>query len=294
MTYHAVPRHDSSTDAPELAFWGVRGSIAVPGAGTLKFGGNTSCIEVKCGNARFIVDAGTGISPLGQSRGWQGDEPIHLLLTHLHHDHIIGLPFFRPIFQKGRDINIWCGNLDGATAEAAMAHLFAPPLFPFGLHQAPARFIFHGFKAGETLKIGQDSIRTVLLDHPSGATGYRFDTGSGSAVIVTDIEHRSGGPAANVVALCKGADTLVYDMMLDETEYGACQGWGHSTAPEGIKLANAAGVRQLVGFHHSPTHDDAMMQDREARLQEARASSLMAREGLRLVCSPSPALTTTR
>lgn len=289
---------DPERSSPELRFWGVRGSVAMPGPRTVIYGGNTSCIEVRLASSRLIVDAGTGIVPLGQDACWRDSEadasPIHILLTHLHHDHVVGLPFFKPMYQKGRDIHIWCGNLGGQSAQQALLRMFAPPLFPFALVDVPACLVFHGFEAGSDLTIAGQRVSTVALNHPGGATGYRFGTGAGSAAIITDIEHRGSGPDPAVVSFCADVDVLVYDMMLDEEEYGACKGWGHSTAPEAVKLADASRARRLVGFHHAPHHDDALMADREARLKMARAGSLMAREGLTLSCQVSAIAAGTR
>jgi phosphoribosyl 1,2-cyclic phosphodiesterase len=287
VKFKAVQPKPPVPSAPELRFWGVRGSVAVPGPNTLLYGGNTSCMEIRLGTDRFIIDAGTGIVALGREADWQGDEPIHILLTHLHHDHIVGLPFFKPAYQKDREIHLWCGSLGGESAESAFLRMFAPPLFPIVLSSMPARFIFHGFESGANLTIGSHVIGTVPLDHPDGATGYRFDATVGSVAIITDIEHRSDGPDPAVIMLCRNVDTLVYDMMMDEADYGSCKGWGHSTPLAAIKLADAAGARRLIGFHHAPDHDDAQMADRENRLQLARPGSLMAREGLAVMCYPA-------
>ncbi len=286
-----MPAPTQQISAPVITFWGVRGSLPVPGPATAVFGGNTTCLEVETpshdGPRRFIIDAGSGMQPLGLSRDWSGIKRLDLLLTHLHHDHVIGLPFFNAMSARDIVIHVWCGNLGGETAEAALSNMFSPPLFPVPLAEFPAKFHFHGFRAGATLDIEGVSIRTAPLEHPSGATGYRFDGEAGSLAIITDIEHRVGAPDPAVIALCKGVDTLVYDSMFEEQDYDRCRGWGHSTAKAGIALAKAAAVRQFVGFHHAPEHDDTIMADRERRLRAAWPVSLMAREGMRLVCRPS-------
>ncbi len=276
--------------APRLTFWGVRGSFPVPGAHVARYGGNTPCVEVGLGGDRIIIDAGTGLIPLGREMlAGGGSEPVHILLTHLHHDHVGALPFFKPVFQKDREIHLWCGNLDGETAEAALERLFSPPLFPIRLEDLSARIVHHGFRAGETLSVAGHAVRTAPLRHPSGATGYRFDFGKGSLAVVTDIEHEGDGQAPDpaVLALCAGVDSIVYDMMMDEHQFPACRGWGHSTPRAGARLAELAGARRLIGFHHGPTDDDDAMDAREAALQALFASSLMAREGLALVAAPS-------
>jgi phosphoribosyl 1,2-cyclic phosphodiesterase len=285
-----MPAPLQQTSAPAITFWGVRGSLPVPGPATALFGGNTTCLEIETpsrdGQRRFIIDAGSGMQPLGRSRDWGGVKRLDLLLTHLHHDHVIGLPFFNAMSGLDIVIHIWCGNLGGKTAKTALRRMFSPPLFPVPFEEFPAKFRFHGFKAGATLDIDGVSIRTAPLEHPSGATGYRFDGKAGSLAVITDIEHRTDAPDPAVVALCKGADTLVYDSMFEDNDYNRCRGWGHSTAKAGIALAKAAGIRQFVGFHHAPEHDDMIMADRERRLMAAWPESLMAREGMRLICTP--------
>jgi phosphoribosyl 1,2-cyclic phosphodiesterase len=285
-----MPAPQQQASAPVVTFWGVRGSLPVPGPATAVYGGNTTCLEVmtpsRDGPRRFIIDAGSGMQALGRSRDWSGVKRLDLLLTHLHHDHVIGLPFFNAVSARDIVIHVWCGNLGGATAEGALSSMFSPPLFPVSLAGFPLKFRFHGFRAGATLDIDGVTIGTAPLEHPSGATGYRFDGGSGSLAIITDIEHRADAPDPAVVALCKDADTLVYDSMFEEKDYDRCRGWGHSTAKAGMTLAKAAGVRQFVGIHHAPEHDDTIMADRERRLRAAWPEALMAREGMRLICTP--------
>lgn len=276
------------SDAPVATFWGVRGSLPVPGPATALFGGNTTCFEIGLpslpADQLMILDAGSGLRSLGASRDWRACRRIDLLLTHLHHDHVLGLPFFAAMFQKGLAIHLWCGNLGGETAEAALGRMYAPPLFPLPLDAFPARLTHHGFCAGETIAPGGVAVRTAPLQHPAGSTGYRFDAPGGSLAVVTDIEHGGAAPDRAVVDLCRGVDTLVYDAMLDEADYGRCRGWGHSTIAAGIALGRAAAVRRIVGCHHAPEHDDARMAERERQLQAEWPDALMAREGMRLVC----------
>jgi phosphoribosyl 1,2-cyclic phosphodiesterase len=268
----------------DVTFWGTRGSIPVPGQDTVRFGGNTTCMEVRIGETAIIVDAGSGLLALGNSRIWQPGQHVHLLLTHLHHDHIIGLPFFKAAYVKDLELHIWCGNLDGSSAQAALDRMFSPPLFPLRLSEMPARPVFHGFRAGDTLNVAGETIRTVLLNHPSGATGYRFETPDASLAVITDVEHGAPDMDSDLVAFCRRVDTLVYDTMLDEGEYGRCKGWGHSTSSEAARLIGQAGGRRLVGFHHGPAHTDAVMLRREAALQSVWPEALMAREGQTLTC----------
>lgn len=274
-----------------LRFWGVRGSVPVSGADKIGYGGHTTCLEVKLGDERFIIDAGSGILQLG--RAMMAEElsgcPIHLLMSHLHHDHVLGLPFFKPLHRPGQEITLHSGHLGRGQCAEAIERMFSPPLFPVRIGDFAARIRIRDFTAGERLVIGNRSIGTLPLNHPSGATAYRFDNEGGSLAVVTDIEHGPSGPAPELVAFCQDANVLVYDMMFEEEEYCHCQGFGHSTASAAIELADAAHVGRLIGTHHAPHHDDAMLAFREAKLQAARPGSLLAREGAIIDCSSAGA-----
>ncbi|MFC5067448.1 MBL fold metallo-hydrolase [Flaviflagellibacter deserti] len=265
-----------------VRFWGVRGSIAVPGQKTQMFGGNTACIEVLVAGRRFIIDAGTGILPLSDNldpnpaRG----EHFDVLFTHLHHDHVVGLMSFAPLFVEGATVNLYCGNLDGATAEAALRNLFSPPLFPLTFDDLPAKVRFIGFNAGEVLQFGGVAVSTCPLNHPGGATGYRFDSGGQSAVFLTDVEHASDRSDPMLVAFCQGAGLLVYDATWDVPDYPRFKGWGHSTWAVGADLASSAGVERLACFHHAPEYDDERLLEMERTLQDRFPNAFFAREAM--------------
>ena len=175
----------SPANALSVRFWGVRGSIPVSGPEYAAFGGRTCCVKVRCGERLFVVDAGTGIAPLGRFLTGgvcpPDDGPgsvIDLLLSHLHLDHVMGLPFFAPALGRLNTIRIHVGNLGGADGREALDRLFSPPLFPVRLDELPARFVYTGFRAGETLSFDDGlQVATCPLFHPDGASAYRFDFG---------------------------------------------------------------------------------------------------------------------
>src|SRR3712207_5730791 len=156
-------------DALQVRFWGVRGSVAVSGPRFAEFGGNTACVEVRCGSRLVIIDAGTGFAAFGDELADDAPAEIDILLSHLHLDHVSGLPFFKPALFGERLVRTYCGNLDGASAGEARARLYAPPLFPVGLDQLPSRFEHFGFRAGEMLHLaGGLAVQTHPLHHPGG------------------------------------------------------------------------------------------------------------------------------
>jgi phosphoribosyl 1,2-cyclic phosphodiesterase len=264
-----------------VTFWGVRGSLACPGAATVRYGGNTSCVEVRARDRLIILDAGTGLVALG-NRLIAGGKPldIDVLLTHFHLDHVLGLPFFAPLFAAGHDIRIWAGTSASRLSEIVHT-LLSPPLFPAGPSSFKATVTYHGFAPGDVIGIGGGlNVQTAALDHPDGAVGYRLEIGPASLAYVTDTEIRPGPIDQGVLALAHAADLLIVDATYTEDEIAARQGWGHATWADALRLADIAGAKTLCLFHHDPTHDDAAMDALGALAQAARPGSIVAREGM--------------
>jgi phosphoribosyl 1,2-cyclic phosphodiesterase len=279
--------NEAGADALAVKFWGVRGSISAAGSRFEEFGGNTPCVEIRCGQRLFVVDAGSGLAAFGAELGTGAPQEIDILLSHLHLDHVGGLPFFKPALMSDRHLRLYCGNLRGETAEAALDRLFSPPLFPISLSQLPGQVEHIGFKAGETLHFRDGaSVRTIPLNHPGGATGYRFDHRGRAVCYVSDIEHTEPWPPPELAAFIEGADLVVYDGMFSETEYLRCQGWGHSTWQKGVALCRAAGVEGLAVFHLHPAHDDAHLRLVESEIVDAMPGAFLAREGSTLTFPP--------
>lgn len=268
-----------------VKFWGVRGSIACPSPDHMVYGGNTSCIEISVGNHVFIFDAGTGIRGLGRELLRRGCTSATLLLSHTHWDHINGFPFFAPAFSPDFALRILAGHLFGKAGgiRAVLANQMDNPTFPVPLSAMRGTVSFDDFAAGDILDLAPGVvIRTAALHHPNGATGYRLEHGGISVCVVTDTEHIPGRPDANVLGLIAGADLVIYDSTYTDAEFPAKVGWGHSTWQEGVRLAQAAGAKRLVIFHHDPDHDDAFMAVVEAAAQALLPGTVVAREGMTL------------
>lgn len=267
-----------------IRFWGVRGTIACPGPKYARYGGNTSCIEVCCGDYRFILDGGTGLRPLGEKLLAAGQSlELDLYLTHTHLDHIAGLPFFPPMFKPGNKIRLLCGHLHDSDEKLrdVIVRMTAAPLFPVPLEAFSAELSFVDFRSGETLQPRPGVvIRTAPLNHPNGATAYRIEFGGKSACYVTDCEHREGELDEPLLDFIRGTDIFIYDSTFTDDEYPKFRGWGHSTWQEGARLAEAAGVGEFVIFHHAPEHPDAVMDGIAEAAHSRFARSIVAREGM--------------
>lgn len=265
-----------------VKFWGVRGSIACPSPRHVGFGGNTSCLEIAAGGQRIILDAGTGIRTLGRDIVQHDVRFAHLLLTHTHWDHINGFPFFQPAFEKARHFKIMAGHLsDDGGVKAVFAGQMAQPTFPVPLEAMAANLEFEDFRAGDTFSLGGGvNVRTAALNHPSGATGYRIEFGGKACCYVTDTEHVIGKPDQNILGLIEGADLVIYDSTYTDDEFPKRIGWGHSTWQEGIRLSQAANVKQFAIFHHDPDHEDPAMEEIEKQARATWGSAFAAREGM--------------
>ncbi len=290
----------------QVKFWGVRGSVPVPGPSTVKYGGNTTCIQVTTHDDRLIIiDAGTGARLLGlellKGPFGKGQGEGHILFTHTHWDHIQGFPFFLPAYIGARDdqgnkiankCNVFhlYGESDvddrlEATLRGQMEHFY----FPVDLGYLSAMIHFHPVK-NKPFNIGSTVISARRLIHPNGVLGYRIEDAGKVLVIATDCEHPSDGSIdANLLDLARDADVLVYDTMYTEQEYDPAKfglkgpsrlGWGHSTPQEGIRLAQACNVKQLVMTHHDPIHDDAKVAEMEQAAQQQFPGASAAFEGL--------------
>ena len=272
----------SANDDFSVRFWGVRGSIACSAPDTIRYGGNTSTLEVRCGAELLILDAGTGLRYLGDSLNRDEALKAHMLLTHTHFDHICGMPFFRPAFNPESAFGLWAGHLpEGKKIRSVLEQLMAAPLFPVPPDVFKAEITFHDFRAGQTIEPYPGvSIRTAPLNHPNGATGYRIQYGGRSICYITDHEHDRGPRDETLVDLIRDSDIVILDATYTDDEYPACAGFGHSTWQEGVRLCNEANVKKYVVFHHNPEHDDDFMDGIAQQVAQVRPGSVVAREGM--------------
>ena len=279
-----------------VTFWGTRGSIATPGAGTTTYGGNTSCVEVRCGKDIFIFDAGTGIRPLGlalMQEFAQRPLTLHLFVSHTHWDHIQGFPFFTPAYEPTTTIHIYGSAGQGRPLGKVLRGQMDSDYFPVALGELRSALHVHEFK-GKPFQIGDITVAAQYLNHPGMTLGYRVNHEGKSIVYATDNEpyrhtlshlgHRAQAGRdfgrqldAEFVQFIAGADLYIGEAQYTDEEYSSRIGWGHSAISATVEVALAAQVRSLAFFHHDPLHDDPMvaaMAETANRLISARGSSL--------------------
>ena len=270
-----------------VKIWGCRGSIATPARSHMKYGGNTTSLEVDAGDQKVLLDCGTGIRNLGRELIQANVDRYTILLTHTHWDHINGFPFFTPAFNPSLSFDILAGHLnDKGGIRNVFAAQMENPMFPVPLEAMQATLNFEDFMVGENWTLGEGDasvkISTAALRHPNDATGYRIDYGGKSLCLITDTEHVPGKPDENILGLIEGADLVVYDSTYTEEEFPSHIGWGHSTWEEGLKLCKMAGAKQLGIFHHDPEHDDDFMDALSVTAIEAWDGCFVVEEGMDL------------
>lgn len=272
---------DGSSDLL-VRFWGVRGSLACPGPDTARYGGNTPCLEVRCGEHLLVFDAGTGLRPLGDALAAAGAVDLDLFLSHTHLDHVVGLPFFGPLFDASSNIRLWAGHLrPERSLFDVIGSLMTPPLFPVAIDHFAADPTYNDFVCGKTLfPCPGVRVLTAPLRHPGKASGYRVEYGGRAICYVTDTEHTAGELDQEIVRLIRDADLFIYDCTYTDDEFPLYVGWGHSTWQQGVRLSEAAGVTTLVTFHHDMTRDDRALDAIAGELERARPGSIVGREGL--------------
>jgi phosphoribosyl 1,2-cyclic phosphodiesterase len=254
-----------------VTIWGCRGSVATPGPETVEYGGNTSCVEVSLDDGTILVlDAGTGIRELGLALLDRGACRLHLLLTHLHLDHLEGLRFFAPLWDERVTLDIWGPPSPVLSLEERIRRSFSPPLFPIDLRDLPAQVRFRDVPrqrwALEGVSLGAD-----LILHPGPTVGFRIETAESSLAYLPDHEPALAGIADRSTdwisggSIAEKADLLLHDAQYSEEEYEERIGWGHTSVADAVGFTQAVGARRLVLFHHEPLHTDEFLATRSSR-----------------------------
>jgi phosphoribosyl 1,2-cyclic phosphodiesterase len=303
-----------SSPPPRIKFWGTRGSIAVPAPETLRYGGNTTCVELRADGEIIVLDAGSGIRPLGIAldREFQAlPIKLSLLITHAHWDHIQGFPFFKPAYDSKNELRIFGFDGAGATFREIMTEPMKSPFFPIRMRELSAKMDINKLKEMK-FSLGKLDIHSAFVNHPGVCAGYRIFTSGGSVAFLPDHEpyefflHSTRGKQlspeqakeiatdqhAALVQFLRGSDILILDSQYTDQEYEMHIGWGHGSISSAVALALEAEVQTLLLFHHDPNHDDKMVDmmvksARELVTQKGRQLEVTgAQEGTEILLEP--------
>jgi phosphoribosyl 1,2-cyclic phosphodiesterase len=283
-----------------VELWGTRGSLPTPGASMVRYGGNTSCVQVTLSDGtQLVLDAGTGIRNLPADLGSAG-QPVHILLTHLHLDHIQGLLFFPPLFRPGVEVTLWGPSAPGLSLERRIGRYLSAPLTPVEIRELPCRLDFRNCPSTRW-NIGPARITAEAVTHRGPTLGFRIEEGGNSLCYLPDHEPAIIGDIDKLEAewlsgsaLARDVDLLIHDCQYMDAEYPAHLGWGHSSLTQALQFARRVGARHTLLFHHDPRHTDDQL---DAMLNEARTqwttgggqegAISMAAEGLRVTVGGS-------
>jgi phosphoribosyl 1,2-cyclic phosphodiesterase len=269
-----------TTPGIRVKLWGTRGSLPVSGPEFREFGGNTICIEVRCGDRVLLIDAGSGLFPAGSALRAEGQADLELFFTHCHYDHIVGLPFFGPLYCQGNTLTVSSGHMaDDMTTSEMISQYMRKPFFPIGPDMCCARIETHDFRAGDVLTPHPGIVmRTAMLNHPGGSTGYRIEWAGRAVAVITDTEHEPDTLDPAVLGLIQDADLMLYDATFTDEEFGKYRSFGHSTWQQGVRLAQAAGVGRVGFIHHAKWRTDADLTKIEHLAKEEFAGAFVGRD----------------
>ncbi len=301
------------SDELKIKFWGVRGSYPTPGTGTVKYGGNTACVEIRAGERTIVLDAGTGIIPLGRELARRHALEVVLLFSHLHHDHTQGFPFFLPAYLPKARLHIFGPGGTPETLSQVLEHNQSSEMFPVSLRDMASAKDIQSVRESQVIVwggagvrvtesgegLGNDNDAVVIrihksYAHPGGVYAYRITWRGRSVVYATDTEGYVGTDR-RLAQFAKEADVLIHDAQYSEEHYWgqlagfpSTQGYGHSTAAMACEVAAAARVGQLILFHHDPTYPDALVTSMEASARARFGEARAAQEGMEVNLTPSP------
>ena len=246
-----------------------------------EYGGNTLCIEMQCGEHRLLFDAGSGILPAGKALLGEGISAFNLFFTHCHYDHIIGLPYFAPLYDPRSTVAVWSGHTAGKmTTRQIITEFVRPPWFPIEIKACRANLSCLDFKAEDVLQpFPGVVIRTGSLNHPGGAIGYRVEWEGRSVALITDTEHEPDILDPAVLSLIEGVDLFLYDTTYTDEEMPLRVGYGHSSWQHAIRLAKAAGAQKVAFIHHSPLRTDKELEAIDRMAQSEFPGAFSAQEG---------------
>lgn len=279
-----------------MSFWGVRGSKPTPGKSTIQFGGNTSCVQIEAGGKNLIFDAGTGIAELGNKMMMvKGKKEGDIFFSHLHWDHIQGLPFFTPLYCPGNQFRLYGEDKEEIKFQEVINKQMNSPYFPVTMGMMKADYEFMNIKPNQVIDLGEDIIiKTFEVNHPNGCLSYKVEKADSSVVYSTDTEPMKGQRRKDFLEFIRGTDILIYDTHFTDAEYfgtGGYEnkiGWGHSTWEEGTRISKEADIGYLILFHHKENRSDKEQREIELSAQKEFKNTIAAKEGMVITIGGEP------
>lgn len=280
----------------KVSFWGVRGSKPTPGKSTIQFGGNTSCVQIEAGDKNLIFDAGTGIAELGNKMMMvKGKKEGDIFFSHLHWDHIQGLPFFIPLYCPGNQFRLYGEDKEEIKFQEVINKQMNSPYFPVTMGMMKADYEFMNIKPNQVIDLGEDIIiKTFEVNHPNGCLSYKVEKADSSVVYSTDTEPMKGQRRKDFLEFIRGTDVLIYDTHFTDAEYfgtGGYEnkiGWGHSTWEEGTRISKEADIGYLILFHHKESRSDKEQREIELSAQKEFKNTIAAKEGMVITIGGEP------